>query len=197
MSRKTSLSALLTTALLLGAGLSARCQQVVERGAFGKPAQVLDDTQEWTTPLLLASDADVQLYIPDITNPAWLKRNYPSYHSRGVYTLSMFTFYKTPEACRTNQINWGLGDNQHLTECDSISYRMRVASINPGDKSATLLIAAMVDTKGEILPASVQTQKVFRYWSQLDANTQKALKKANDLVAEQMKLYERKLQNTR
>lgn len=38
-------------------------QQVVQRGALGRPAQILDETEEWTTPLLVASDQDVEIYI--------------------------------------------------------------------------------------------------------------------------------------
>ncbi len=181
--------------LVSPAGLSS--QQVVERGALGKPSQVLDETGEWTTPLLLASDKDVQIYMPDVTSSEWLKRNYSDYKDRGFYTLSLFTFYKTPEACRINQTNWGLGDNQHLNDCVSIGYRVRQATINPNEKSATLLMAAMVDLKGAIQSSSMQTEKVFRFWNQLDDNTHAALIKANALITEQMKIYDQKVQSTR
>jgi hypothetical protein len=181
--------------LILPASLS--CQQVVERGAFGKPAQVMDETGEWTTPLLLVSDKDVQIYIPDISSPAWLKQNYSDYQDRSFYTLSMFTFYKTPEACRINQTDWGLADSQHLNDCAFIGYRVRRAIVNPHEKSVTLLMAAMVDSKGAIQASSVQTERVFRFWNQLDENTQEALTKADALVAEQMKIYDQKLHSIR
>jgi hypothetical protein len=181
--------------LVLVSPASLSCQQVVERGAAGRPAQVLDETEEWTAPLLLVSDKDVQIYIPDVTSPDWLKRNYSDYQDRSFYTLSVFTFYKTPEACRVNQTNWGLGDTQHLNDCISIGYRVRRAIVNPYEKSVTLLMAAMIDLKGVIQPSSVQTERVFRYWNQLDENTQTALKKANILITEQMKIYDQKLQS--
>ncbi len=181
--------------LVTAATFIAQGQQVVQRGTFGKPAQVLDETEQWTTPLLLVSDADVQIYIPDVTATEWLKRNYSHYEDRGVYTLSMFTFYKTPAACRANQINWGLGDAEHLSDCNSIGYRVRRALINPHEKSVTLVMAAMVGSNGEIVSKSVITDHSFRFWDQLDANTQTALNKANALVAEQMKIYDRKLRD--
>ncbi len=187
----------LIAVLLLMVPVSLACQEIVERGSFGKPTQVLDETGEWTTPLLLVSDKDVQIYMPDISSPEWLKRNYSDYENRGFYTLAMFTFYKTPEAGRTNQTNWGLGDYQHLNDCAILGYRVRRAIVNPNEKSVTLLMAAMVDAKGAIQPSSVQTEKVYRFWNQLDENTNVALIKANAIIAEQMRIYDRKVQDTR
>ncbi len=172
-----------------------KCQQVVERGAGGRPAQVLDETDQWTTPLLLVNDKDLQIYIPDVTSPDWLTRNYPDYHDRSFYTLSIFTFYKTPEACRANQTAWGLASGEDLNDCIAIGYRVRSVIIHPHERSVTLLKAAMVDLKGAILPASIKTDRVSRFWNQLDENSQTALKKADALVAEQMKIYDQKLQS--
>lgn len=73
-------------------------QQVVVRGAFGKPAQMLDETGQWTTPLEVASDADVEIYVADVSNPDWLKANYDSFEGRGQYVVTTLTFYKNPKA---------------------------------------------------------------------------------------------------
>jgi hypothetical protein len=179
--------------LILAFANASLGQQIVQRGALGEPSQVLDETQQWTVPLLVASDKDVQIYIPDVSNPEWLKRNYSDFEGRGVYTLSMFTLYKTPEACRANQIAWGLGTGAHLDACNWIGYRVRRATIDPRQKSVTLIMAGMIDQNGQLDPKSIQDQSVSRSWDQLDANTQVALKKANGLVTEQMKIYDRKL----
>jgi len=187
--------------VLLSAGLFAQTQtgkQVIQRGALGKPAQVFDETEQWTTPLLVSADRDVEIYMPDVTSPDWLKRNYFDYRDRGVYTLSLFTFYRTPEACRTNQTNWGLGDAEHLNACVvGIGYRVRRARVDPHQKSVTLLMAAMVDQSGVIDASFIQDEGVFRTWDQLDQNTQTALEKANALITAQMKAYDQKMQTIR
>lgn len=182
-------TALLIPALLIAVTARLHAQQVVQRGAFGSPAQVLDDTGQWTTPLPLAGDHDVQVFMPDVSSPDWLKQNFDSYQNRGIYTLSLFTFYKNPEACRANQIGWGLGDAAHLNACISIGYRVRRVRIDPHSKSVILLEAAMTDQNGNILPASVEKRTAYRSWDQLDPNSLAALKKADALVATQMKIY--------
>jgi hypothetical protein len=169
----------------------------IQRGAFGKPVQVLDETKQWTTPLLVGTEKDEEIYIPDLSNPDWLKLNYRDFLDRGYYTISMFTFYRTPAACRRNQIGWGLGDKAHLDACIDIRYRVRAVKIVPQEKSITLLSAAMVLENGEIDDTTIESRQTFRFWNQVDANTQLALEKTNDLVTLQMKRYDDKIQSLR
>jgi len=181
--------------MLCMAPLASFAQQVVQRGALGRPAGVLDETNQWTAPLLLSSDHDVELYIPDISSPEWLERNYPDYRDKSQFTLSMFTFYRTPRACRANQIAWGNSDGAHLDECLSIGYRLRRGLVDSRQKTVTLIAAAMVDQSGMIQDSSIRDEPLTKSWADLDDNTQKALQKAAGLVAEQMKIYDLKVQH--
>jgi hypothetical protein len=180
--------------LLMTSALSCAAQQLVQRGALGKPAQVLDETDNWTTPLLLVSDHDVEVYMPDVTSPEWLRRNYTSYENGGTYTISLFTLYKTPTACQANQVGWGLADANHLNACDSTGYRIRRGSVETQQKSITLIMAAMIDQDGQLDKNTIETRGAFRYWYQLDTNTQAALKVANALIQRRMKLYDEAMQ---
>ena len=185
-------------AFLLLAGMCSAAsmgQQVVQRGALGTPASVFDETQQWTTPLLVASDPDVEVYIPDVSNPEWLRLNYRDFEDKKQYVLSFFTFYKTPRACKANQIAWGNGDSEHLDACYDIGYRVRQATVDAHLKTVTLIMAAMVDQAGEIVPASMEHQPISRTWHQLDANSQQALEAATTMIATQMAIYDHKMRH--
>ena len=83
---------ILSTVLLL-ASLSPTeglAQQVIQRGALGVPAQVLDETSLWTTPLALSSDHDVEVYIPDVTSPAWITELSGFCRQRAVCPLDVY-----------------------------------------------------------------------------------------------------------
>lgn len=170
-------------------------QQVIQRGPFGKPAQVLDETQQWSTPLLVSSNRDVEIYIPDVTATDWLSHNYSDFQNRGTYTLSLFTLYKTIAACRANLTSWGMGDAAHLDSCKDIGYRIREVQIDPNQKSVQILMAAMVDQNGKIDETSIQQTPTFKTWDQLDSTAQEAILKANALVTKQMRLYDVRMQN--
>lgn len=188
-------AAVIATLLAVVPALAA--QQVVARGAFGRPAQVLDDTGQWSTPLTIASDNDVQISMPDVSNPDWLKKNYDSYQNQGNYTLTFFTRYKNPDACRANQTAWGLGDAAHLNACATVGYRVHTVRIDPHSRSVILLQAAMTDQNGNILPSLIEKRTAYRSWDQLDPINLAAIKKADTLVAAQMKSYYDRLNNPR
>ena len=177
--------------------MSCLAQQVVQRGAFGVPASVFDETQTWSTPLLVASAKDVEIYIPDVSTPEWLRMNYADFQNKGTYSLSMFTFYKTPESCRVNQAAWGLADSAHLDACVDIGYRVRQAVVDPQQKTVTLVMAAMVGQDGQLNVSSVERRTVTVGWNKLDANTAGAIRKANDLISRQMSIYDAKQQSVR
>ncbi len=172
-------------------------QRVLQRGPAGRPTTVMDETEQWTTPTLAAGDRDVEIYLPDLTSPSWLKANYRAYEDRGQYVITMFTFYRTPAACRVNQTGWGLADAAHLNACEMIGYRVRQGTVDTGQKTVTLIMAAMLDQDGTMDEASVQRQSVTRNWVELDANTRKAVEVANEVVARQMKLYDARVQRSR
>lgn len=173
-----------------------RAQQVVQRGPFSKPLQVLDDTQQWTVPLLVFSDADLEVYVPDVTSAGWLNRNYQSFVDKGQYTVTLFTLYKTPRGCRANQVASGYSDAAHLDACMvTIRYRLRQAVIDTQQKTATLVTAGMLDQEGQLDPASVQHDARTRSFNELDATTQEALGKTNELVAKQMRIYDHRVRS--
>ncbi len=177
---------------------TALAQQVVQRGPFGKPNAVFDDTGQWTAPALVKESKDVEIYIPDVTSPTWLKKNYRLFEDRGQYVITMFTRYRTPEACRANQINWGFSDQAHLDACATdITYRVRQATVDTNLKTITLIMAAMVDPDGNLYTDSIQRQSLTRRWPELDPNTQAALDATTALVSRQMALYDRRVQSTR
>jgi hypothetical protein len=135
--------------------------------------------------------------MPDITNPSWLRRNYASYQNGGTYTISLFTFYKTPIACRNNQSGWGLADANHLNACDTTGYRVRRGAVDTQQKAVTLIMAAMIDQDGQLDPSSIETRSTFKYWYQVDANTQVALKMASAIIERRMKIYDEAMQKRR
>lgn len=148
---------------------------------------------QWSTPLPVSSDRDVEIYIPDVTSADWLKANYSDFQDKDQYVLSFFTFYRNTKACRANQIGWGHSDAAHLDACNDISYRVRQVSVDAHLKTVTLRMAAMIGQDGQIVPSSVERQPVSRSWAELDSNSQEALQKATALISQQMKIYDRKM----
>ena len=194
--RRQLRSTLASVLLLLSS--TALAQQVVQRGTFGRPSAILDSGGQWTDAVRVLQAHDVDMYIPDVSAPNWLKRHYQDFEDRGQYEITMVTVYHSPKACRDNQTGWGLADAAHLNACATeIAYRIRNAVVDPNLRTVTLIMAGMVDPDGNLDPSSVQDQHLVRRWAELDPNTQTALQATTALVTRQMAIYDRKLQSAR
>jgi hypothetical protein len=87
------LSSLLLTSL-------AYSQEILTPGPFGVPTAVHDEANNWSTPIQVYSDGSEDIYIPDITRGGWLAWFSEPYKQNGVYLISIYEYFKTPEACR-------------------------------------------------------------------------------------------------
>lgn len=169
-------------------------QQVVQRGPLGRPTQVLDETQQWTTPLPVGANDDVAVYIPDVSSTSWLARNYPDYAGKGIYTISLYSHYLKPRACRQDLMRWGFSDAAHLDACATdIAYRIRTLQVDTLQRTVTLQGASMLGQDGQVLGDGAGGQTTTRRWVDLDTTAQAALAKTNELVAAQMKIYDRRV----
>ena len=175
---------------------TALSQQIVQRGPMGRPTAILDSVGQWTDAIPVLSAPDVDMYIPDVSAPDWLKRHYKDFQERGQYQITMITHYKSSKACQVNQTNWGLADAAHLDACAlDVAYRMRRALVDANSKTVTLIRAGMIDPNGNLDAASIEERPVVRRWSELDLNTQAALERTTSLVNKQMRRYDRRLQS--
>ncbi len=180
-------------ALVGGLACQGRAQQVLQRGALGAPASVLDEARQWTAAIPVAASPQEDVFISDVSTTPWLARNYDDFAGRGVYSVTTFTQYKRPSACRRDLIRWGNGDTAHLNACVDIGYRLRQLRVDLTQKTVTLLFSSMLDQEGNLLQDQTPAQTGTRLWTEMDPFAQEMIGRMNKLVAENMRLYSRKM----
>ena len=137
---------------------AATAQQVVQRGPLGYPSGLQDENGQWSAPVPLLDNADVALYMPDVSNVSWLDHNAENFLKTGQYTLTLLSFYKTRRVCRTDQVVSGFSDAAHIDACNAIRYRLRQVAVNAQQNTVTLLSSATADESGTIDSSSVVTE---------------------------------------
>jgi hypothetical protein len=170
--------------------------QVVQRGSGGAPSYILDDTQQWSVPVLVAQTEGVDLYVQDTSDPQWLARNYRDFIDKHQYVITTVTQYKRPSACRASQVQWGNSDAASINACSlDIAYRIHLLRVDAHLKTISVKMAAMVGHDGQMDPGSVQDQGLERNWTDLPADVQEGLQKTTETVAKQMKVYDARVQS--
>ena len=199
---KNRCSMIVRVSLLLGTMLvsgtvqnTASAQQVVQRGPLGYPSGLQDENGQWSAPVPLLDNADVALFMPDVSNVSWLDHNAENFLKTGQYTLTLLSFYKTRRVCRTDQVVSGFSDAAHIDACNVIRYRLRQVAVNAQQNTVTLLSSATADGSGTIDSSSVVTETRTRGIKELGAEAQAALSKATGIIAKQSLAYDRRVNN--
>jgi len=191
MNRRTALAslALALATLTAPAQQPVASQQIVQPGALNVPSAVFTDSGQWSTLLPILSTPDVDLFIEDPSNDAWLFHNAASFIERGQYTVILVSFYKTLHACRADQIHAGFSDAEHLDPCNNYRYAVRRIAVDNPQSAVTVLFSAKVLSGGNLDDASIRRETHTRSLTELDTNAQKALADATKLIARESRSY--------
>jgi hypothetical protein len=168
---------------------AAPSQQIIQSGALNVPSVVLNDSGQWSTLLPILSTPDVDLFIEDPSNDAWLSQNAASFIERGQYTVILVSFYKTLHACRADQIHAGFSDAEHLDPCNNYRYAVRRIAVDAPQNAVTVLFSAKVFSGGLLDDASIRRETHTRGITEMDTNAQKALGDATKLIAKESRSY--------
>jgi hypothetical protein len=164
-------------------------QQILATGALNAPAQVLTADNQWANLIPILSTSDLDLYIEDPSADSWLAGNAQAFLSRGQFTLTVVSFYKTPHPCREDQIRAGFSDATHIQACDNDRYAVRRISVDAPQNTVTVLYSALASTTGALDAATIHRETRTRGFAELGPDAQKALSAATKLVATQVHSY--------
>jgi hypothetical protein len=134
------IKALFLCALCWATTVSAFGQELLKLGPFGKPIQVMDEVGNWSIPIDLYSDPDVEVFIPDITTAGWISWHATQFRQTGIFLVSVFSFYKNDHLCRKERIPVGHETDPKLLEaCAALRYQRKLVSIDTRGGIITVL----------------------------------------------------------
>jgi hypothetical protein len=130
--------------------LNAMSQELIKTGPFGEPLMVMDAGGEYTIPIKIKSNADTDMYIPDITRPGWIAWNKDNFQKRGKYWTYLYQHFKTDVACHRNH----KGDPNEAELCHLLRYERRTISVDVRANTLTILDAVYMPNTAMYHPSS-------------------------------------------
>ena len=124
--------------------VSALGQELLKAGPFGKPVLVMDEAGHWSIPISVYSDSDVELFIPDITAPAWVAWHTQEFREKGTYSVTLFSDYKKDHLCRTQRIVGHTTDPKYLEVCKALRYERMLVSVDTRKNTVTLVATILM-----------------------------------------------------
>ena len=142
------ISATLACAFLFAlTSVDAFGQALIIAGPEGRPAMVRDEAGNWSTPIRIYGDPDVEMFIPDITSAGWVSWHAAQFRQTGIYFVSLYSYCKNDHACKREMIPVGhSADPNWLQACAELHYRVQVLLVDTRKKSINITQTTLMNS---------------------------------------------------
>jgi hypothetical protein len=134
-------------------------QELIKLAPFGRPIAVMDEGDNWSIPISLYSDSDVEIFVPDITTEGWISWHVKQFRETGKYGVYVYSFYKNDQLCRRERIpTEHKTDPKWLQSCSALRYQRKLVELDTR-KNTVRVYSVLVMQKDAV--ANPINQKVF------------------------------------
>jgi hypothetical protein len=165
-------------------------QELLKLAPFGRPIAVMDDGDNWSIPISLYSDSDVELFVPDITTEGWISWHVKQFRETGKYGVYVYAFYKNDQLCRRERIPAEhKTDPKWLQSCSALRYQRKLVEVDTR-KNTVRVYSVLVMQKDAV--ANPMNQKVFNEvfpLAKLDYSQRQAYQRLSAIVTREMNEY--------
>ncbi len=152
---------------------------------------VRDESSNWSAPISIFSDADIEVFVPDITTEKWLASHSHHFQETGTFPVSVYTCYKNDRGCKKEVIPAGHGtDPKWIEVCAELRYKVQDIVVDTRKKTVTVTLTILLGSDATYRSEySFSGKTVFSFASPKDS-LGKAMVKASGIVERSSEDYE-------
>ena len=102
----TSVSILAVSMLCVGQDTTSGGPDSIIAGPFGEPRMVMSEGGEWSYPIKVFANADVEAFVPDITSQGWISWHVAEFRRKGTYSSPASSPVSSPPAAETLEVEY-------------------------------------------------------------------------------------------
>ncbi len=112
-------------------------ERAILLGPFGEPKLVADQFENFQYPIKVYSDAEIDVFIPDVTNSGWIDWFGKPFSEKGLYEVCLYTHFKKSSFCERE---FAKGNPALVITCSNLYYQRRQIRVDTRNKTAMVLI---------------------------------------------------------
>ena len=90
---------------LLGQDLTSGGPDSIIGGPFGEPRMVMSEGGEWSYPIKVFANSEVETFVPDITSPGWVSWHVAEFVQSGTYVTYLYIYHRNSHRTSRETIN--------------------------------------------------------------------------------------------
>jgi TonB family protein len=80
--------------LCLGQDTTSGGPDSIIAGPFGEPRMVMSEGGEWSYPIKMFANSEVETFVPDITSPGWVSWHVSEFRQKGTYFIYLYIYHR-------------------------------------------------------------------------------------------------------
>jgi hypothetical protein len=166
----------------------AIAQELIITAPFGKPAMVMDEVGNYSAAILVYSDSEVEIFIPDITTPGWIWWHGPAFREKGTYQVYLYEHFIKDSFCRRELIPAEhKADPNWLEMCSELRYRRRYISADTRKKTVAVRESISMESTARYNPAYVKEPNLTFRFSELKKPTRLSVARITAIIEKEVK----------
>jgi hypothetical protein len=109
------------------------------RGPFGRPVAVMDEGDHWSTPILIYSDDEQEVFVPEITDPGWVSWFAATFRQNGIYSVFLYSYFPNDHWCLKYMTPTPSATKSDFAKsCAAVHYRRTQVEVDTRKKTVTI-----------------------------------------------------------
>jgi Gram-negative bacterial TonB protein C-terminal len=156
---------------------------LVITGSDGVPTQVQDQSGNWSTPIKVYSDNDVEIFIPDMTTVGAKFQDEDLYSLEGIYRTQLTFFYKTDKMCLGQLTSSEKTNVANQEACRDMRYEADAIMVDTKTTMVQLATQIRTGADAQIHPEHVLSPKFSSPLAALSTPMAKAISATSELMS--------------
>lgn len=165
--------------------------EFIKTGPFGTPILVKDPYGNFSIPIKVYSDSEIEVFIPNITAPGWVFWNKDVFNQKGTYFTYIYDHFKNESYCLRQILPKGKhSDADRLAACSQLRYRCRLILVDVRQNNVTMREVILMGKDAIWHPANVSNPNLtypLKDNSQLSKATLLSIAKITAIVEKEVR----------
>jgi len=165
--------------------------EFIKTGPFGTPILVKDPYGNFSIPIKVYSDPEIEVFIPNITAPGWVFWNKDVFNQKGTYFTYIYDHFKNESYCLRQILPKGKhSDADRLAACSQLRYRCRLILVDVRQNNVTMREVILMGKDAIWHPANVSNPNLtypLKGNSQLSKATLLSIAKITAIVEKEVR----------
>jgi hypothetical protein len=164
----------------------AFAEPLVITGPFGVPLKIQDEAGNWSIPIRVYSDPDVDMFVSDITSVGWKSWHAAKFRQDGTYIVQILLFHKNKKYCLSTLSTAQRSNPDYQEACSELKYTSELLVVDTRKMTVETVMKITMGEDAGFHPEYQRYPRATYSFFQMDKVHQNGIDKVSSIVRDEI-----------